>query len=57
MKLRKVVLEKGVRHIPDKMAYGCKALTQVILPDTAGIRGKECVGRYTFSGAVDRKTG
>ncbi|MDE6518735.1 MAG: leucine-rich repeat domain-containing protein, partial [Acetatifactor sp.] len=29
-----VVLEKGVCHIPDKLAYGCTALKHVILPDT-----------------------
>lgn len=41
--LRTVVLEKGVRHIPHKLAYGCTALEQVILPDTL-----ESVGRNVW---------
>lgn len=45
--LRKVVLEKGVRHIPDRLAYGCNALKQVELPDTL-----ESVGRNVWEGTA-----
>ena len=41
--LRRVALEKGVRHIPDRLAYGCTALVQVLLPDTL-----ESVGRNVW---------
>ena len=32
--LKKLVLEEGVVHIPDKLAYGCTALEQVNLPSS-----------------------
>lgn len=38
-----MILEPGVSHIPDKLAYGCTALKQVILPDTL-----ESVGRNVW---------
>lgn len=41
--LRTVILEKGVRSLPHKLAYGCTALEQVILPDTL-----ESVGRNVW---------
>lgn len=34
IRLKKLVLEEGVVHIPDKLAHGCTALEQVVLPDT-----------------------
>ena len=43
--LRRVVLEEGVRHIPDRLAYGCSALEQVALPGTL-----ESVGRHVWEG-------
>ena len=36
---------KGVRHIPDRLAYGCGALNRVVLPDTL-----ESVGRNVWEG-------
>ncbi len=45
LRLRRVVLEEGVRHIPDRLAYGCGALEQVALPDTL-----ESVGRNVWEG-------
>lgn len=42
-RLRVLTLEQGVRHIPDKLAYGCTALKQVFLPDTL-----ESVGRTVW---------
>lgn len=44
--LHTLVLEKGMRHIPDKLAYGCTALSQVKLPDTIESAGKN-VWEYT----------
>lgn len=43
VRLRALVLEHGVRHIPDKLAYNCTALKQVVLPDTL-----ESVGRTVW---------
>lgn len=43
--LRRVVLEEGVRHIPDRLAYGCSALEQVALSGTL-----ESVGRHVWEG-------
>ena len=37
------MFEHGVRHIPDKLAYGCTGLKQVVLPDTL-----ESVGRHAL---------
>lgn len=39
IKLKTLALEEGVRHIPDKFAYGCTALSQVLRtapPESAG---------------------
>lgn len=38
--LHTLVLEKGMRHIPDKLAYGCTALSRVMIPDTIESAGK-----------------
>ncbi|MDE7478129.1 MAG: leucine-rich repeat domain-containing protein, partial [Lachnospiraceae bacterium] len=46
-KLKTLVLEEGVRHIPDKLAYGCTALKRVILPQTL-----ETVGRHALEGTA-----
>lgn len=43
VKLKTLLLEEGVRHMPDKFAWGCSALEQVILPDSL-----ESVGRHTL---------
>ena len=32
--LKKLALEEGVSHIPDKLAYGCTALGRIVLPDS-----------------------
>lgn len=46
-KLKTLVLEEGVRHISDKLAYGAAALKQVVLPDTL-----ESVGRHALEGSL-----
>lgn len=46
-RLKMLVLEEGVRHIPDKFAYGCLALERVVLPETL-----ESVGRHALEGTV-----
>lgn len=38
-----LILEEGVCHIPDKLAFGCTALTNVKLPDSL-----ESIGRNAF---------
>lgn len=43
LRLRTLVLEPGVRHVPDKLAYGCTSLKYVSLPDSL-----ESVGRHAF---------
>lgn len=40
LSLSRLVLRTGVRHIPDKLAYGCTALKQVTVPDTLESAGK-----------------
>ena len=52
-KLKTLVLEEGVCQIPDKFAYGCAALNRVVLPKNFGIRRKTCVGRQSFSKALE----
>lgn len=42
-RLHTLLLGDGVRHIPDKLAFGCAALTTVSLPETI-----ESVGRNAF---------
>lgn len=42
-RLRELVLEEGVLHIADKMAYGCGALRRVVLPDSL-----QSVGRHVW---------
>lgn len=46
-KLKTLVLEEGVCHIPDKFAYGCAALNRVVLPKTL-----ESVGRHALEGSL-----
>lgn len=41
--LTSLVCGTGVRHLPDKLAFGCPALTEVTLPDSL-----ESVGRDVF---------
>ncbi len=43
LRLRSVVLEQGVRHIPDRFACNCTSLKQVALPDTL-----ESAGRHAW---------
>lgn len=45
--LKTLVLEEGVSHIPDKLAYGCAALEKVSLPRTL-----ESVGRHALEGTA-----
>lgn len=47
VKLKMLVLEEGVCHIPDKLAYGCVALERVVLPKTL-----ESVGRHVLEGTA-----
>ena len=47
-RLRKMILEDGVSHIPDKLAYGCTALEQVTLPDTLVSAGVNAWERTPF---------
>lgn len=44
-RLKILVLEEGVKHIPNKLAYDCKALEQVILPKSI-----VSVGRHPLEG-------
>lgn len=45
-RLKTLVLEEGVCHIPDKFAYGCTALTRLILPQTL-----KSIGRHAVEGS------
>lgn len=45
-RLKTLVLEEGVYHIPDKFAYGCTALTRLILPQTL-----QSIGRHAVEGS------
>ncbi len=45
-RLKTLILEEGVCHIPDKFAYGCTALSQLILPQTL-----QSVGRHVIEGS------
>lgn len=42
-RLKSLILEPGVRRIPDRLAFGCSALNQVVLPDSL-----ESVGIHPF---------
>lgn len=55
--LRRVVLEEGVRHIPDRLAYGCSALEQVALPGTLESVGRHVWGGDAFSAGVGGEAG
>ena len=44
-RLEMLVLEEGLAHIPDKLAFGCTRLTEVVLPGTL-----ESVGRHVWEG-------
>lgn len=45
-RLKTLVLEEGVCHIPDKFAYGCTALTRLSLPQTL-----KSIGRHAVEGS------
>ena len=47
VKLKTLEFQEGVRHIPDKFAWGCTALEEVILPDSL-----ESVGRHPLEGTA-----
>lgn len=47
VRLKTLVLEEGVCHIPDKFAYGCAALQRVVLPKTL-----RSVGRHALEGTA-----
>lgn len=47
VRLKTLVLEEGVCHIPDKFAYGCAALERVVLPETL-----RSVGRHALEGTA-----
>ena len=46
-KLKMLVLEEGMEHIPHKLAYGCMALEQVVLPGSL-----VSVGRQPWEGTL-----
>ena len=46
--LKKLALEEGVSHIPDKLAYGCTALGQIVLPDSLMSVGESVWGKMPF---------
>ncbi len=43
IKMKTLILEEGVCHISDKLAYGCTALRQVILPESIISVGKHAL--------------
>lgn len=45
--LRMLALGEGVRHLPDRLAYGCTALERVALPQTLAF-----VGRHALEGSL-----
>ncbi len=47
MKLKTLLLEEGVQHIPDKFACGCAALDRVVLP-----KSLKSVGRHPWEGTA-----
>ena len=47
-RLKTLVLEPGVRHIPDRLAFGCSSLRQVILPDSLESVGKNALEHTPF---------
>ncbi len=47
IKLKSMVLEEGVQHIPDKFAFGCSSLERVALPDSL-----KSVGRHPWEGTL-----
>ncbi len=47
-RLKTLILEEGVCHIPDKFAYGCTALTRLILPKTLNSVGRHAVEGSRF---------
>lgn len=44
-------LENSVRHIPDKLAYGCTALTKVLLPQSIQSIGRDALMKTPFLAA------
>ncbi len=44
-RLRMLICEEGVRHLPDKLAYGCTKLDRVILPESI-----QSAGRHVWEG-------
>ncbi len=46
-RLKTLILEPGVRHIPDRLAFGCTALRQVVVPDSL-----ESVGRHPLENTL-----
>lgn len=47
-KLSALVLHSGVRHIPDKLAFGCTALQNIILPETLESIGRNPIEKTPF---------
>ncbi|MCI8800944.1 MAG: leucine-rich repeat protein [Lachnospiraceae bacterium] len=46
-RLRELVLEEGVCHMADKLAYGCNSLRRVVLPDSL-----QSAGRNVWDGTL-----
>lgn len=47
-RLKTLVLEEGVRHIPDRLAYGCVSLKQVVFPGFLESAGRNAWEKTLF---------
>lgn len=58
LQLKSIILTDGVRHVPEKFAYGCTALKQVCLPDSLESAGRHAwEGTPFLAGCPDGRTG
>lgn len=55
-RLTSLVLEEGVLHIPDKLAFGCTALKNVKLPESLTSVGRNAFDKTPFLKAWKQKT-
>ena len=56
-RIKTLILEPGVRHMPDRMAFGCASLRQVILPDSLESVGRHPLVNTQFLKNLADKTG
>lgn len=47
-RLKTLILEPGVLHMPDRLAFGCVSLKQVIVPASLQSVGKQVVEKTPF---------